>query len=186
MVHGKDASPITAENNADKMPAGLRVACQQAGQPDGNYVLRNYQTQLMLLDQDIKTRHRMAYQEQDTLVTAPEGRDDAASEVINPNARLFQGTTSPHGTRFDNSPNCAPQQNIAGAGTPQQWQMPPPVTPAIITAGTTNDRPPGSPQRSATMPTPQHANKPNSNTNKAKDIKAKVDSYATLFCFWRR
>lgn len=289
MAQGQDTGAIAGYYNAGEMANGLRAAGQQGAQPGGNHALQDYQTQLMLLEQQNKKRLMMARQEQDTLTTVPGGREGAAPGAIGPNGQPFQGT-SPQGTRSVNSPNPAdqmkrtphmnpagmpssplpdgpsrspggmnfnmqggqmdpnmaapyfkmngmdpnmvggmqnnmrppsshpgftnqltpqqmamarqqntnanwqggqngqmipganpgaPQQSMAGPGTPQQRQMPPPAAPAAAAA--TNGRAPGSPQQGAAPPTPQQANKPNpKKKNETKDTKAKKGSAANL------
>jgi hypothetical protein len=286
MNQGQDTGAIAGYYNAGEMANGLRAAGQPGAQPGGNHALQDYQTQLMLLEQQNKKRLMMARQEQDTMTTIPGGRDGAAPGAIGPNGQPFQGT-SPQGNRSVNSPNPADQmkrgtphmnpagmpssplpegqsrgspggmnfnmtgaqmdpslaapyfnpnmvagmqnnmrppsshpgfanqltpqqlamarqnananpnwqgaqngqmmpganpgaaqQNMAGPGTPQQRQMPPPAAPAA--AATTNGRAPGSPQQGAAPPTPQQANKPNpKKKNDAKDTKAKVNPICT-------
>ena len=283
MSQVQDTGAIAGYYNAGEMANGLRAAGQQGVQPGGNHALQDYQTQLMLLEQQNKKRLMMARQEQDTMTTVPGGRDGAPPGAIGPNGQPFQGT-SPQGARSVNSPNPAdqmkrgtphmnpagmpssplpegqsrgspggmnfnmggqmdpnmaapyfnpnmvagmqnnmrppsshpsftnqltpqqmqmarqqnananwqggqngqmmpganpgaPQQNMAGPGTPQQRQMPPPAAPAA--AATANGRAPGSPQQAA-PPTPQQANKPNpKRKSEAKDTKAKVNPYCT-------
>lgn len=278
MNQGQDTGAIAGYYNAGEMANGLRAAGQPGNQPGGNHALQDYQTQLMLLEQQNKKRLMMARQEQDTMTTVPGGRDGVVPGAIGPNGQPFQGT-SPQGNRSVNSPNPADQmkrgtphmnpagmpssplpegqsrgspggmnfnmtgaqmdpnlpapyfnpnmvagmqnnmrppsshpgfanqltpqqmamarqnanwqgaqngqmmpganpgaaqQNMAGPGTPQQRQMPPPAAPAA--AATTNGRAPGSPQQGAAPPTPQQANKPNpKKKNDAKDTKAKVN-----------
>jgi hypothetical protein len=296
MSQGQDTGAIAGYYNAGEMANGMRGAAGQPGvQPggNGNHALQDYQTQLMLLEQQNKKRLMMARQEQDTLSTVPGGRDGAAPGAIGPNGQPFQGT-SPQGTRSVNSPNPAdqmkrgtphmnpagmpsplpegqsrgspsgmnfnmpvgqmdpnlaapyfkmngmdpnmvggmqnnmrppsshpgftnqltpqqlamarqqqatnwqggqngqmipgtnpgaPQQNMAGPGTPQQRQMPPPAAPAA--AATTNGRAPASPQQGAAPPTPQQANKANpKKKNEAKDSKTKVNPYSTDALFF--
>jgi hypothetical protein len=291
MSQGQDTSAIAGYYNAGEMANGLRAAGPQGAQPGGNHALQDYQTQLMLLEQQNKKRLMMARQEQDTLTTVP-GREGTAPGAIGPNGQPFQGT-SPQGTRSVNSPNPAdqmkrgtphmnpagmpssplpegqssrgspggmnfnmqgaqmdpnmtapylrmngmdpnmvggmpnnmrppsshpgftnqltpqqmamarqqsananwqggqngqmmpganpgaPQQNMAGPGTPQQRGMPPPAAPAAAAA--TNGRAPGSPQQGAAPPTPQQANKPNpKKKNETKDTKAKVNPIALI------
>lgn len=295
MAQGQDTGAIAGYYNAGEMANGLRAAGQQGAQPGGNHALQDYQTQLMLLEQQNKKRLMMARQEQDTLTTVPGGREGAAPGAIGPNGQPFQGT-SPQGTRSVNSPNPAdqmkrgtphmnpagmpssplpegpsrgspggmnfnmqggqmdpnmaapyfkmngmdpnmvggmqnnmrppsshpgftnqltpqqmamarqqntnanwqggqngqmipganpgaPQQSMAGPGTPQQRQMPPPAAPAAAAA--TNGRAPGSPQQGAAPPTPQQANKPNpKKKNETKDTKAKVNPIELIKLFF--
>lgn len=289
MTQGQDTGAIAGYYNAGEMANGLRAAGQQGTQPGGNHALQDYQTQLMLLEQQNKKRLMMARQEQDTLTTVPGGRDGAVPGAIGPNGQPFQGT-SPQGARSVNSPNPAdqmkrgtphmnpagmpssplpegqsrgspsgmnynmqgaqmdpnmaapyfkmngmdpnlvggmqnnmrppsshpgftnqltpqqlqmarqqnananwqggqngqmmpganpgaPPQNMAGPGTPQQRQMPPPAAPAVAAAAT-NGRAPGSPQQGAAPPTPQQSKMPNpKKKNETKDSKAKVNPY---------
>jgi hypothetical protein len=114
MSQGQDTGAIAGYYNAGEMANGLRAAGQQGAQPGGNHALQDYQTQLMLLEQQNKKRLMMARQEQDTLTTVPGGRDGAAPGAIGPNGQPFPGT-SPQGTRSVNSPNPADQMK---RGTP--------------------------------------------------------------------
>ena len=296
MSQGQDTGAIAGYYNAGEMANGMRGAGQQGAQPGGNHALQDYQTQLMLLEQQNKKRLMIARQEQDTgLATVPGGREGTAPGGIGPNGQPFQGT-SPQGTRSVNSPipadqmkrgtphmnpagmpssplpegqsrgspggmnfnmpgaqmdpnmaapyfkmngmdpnmvsgmqnnmrhpsshpgftsqltpqqmvmarqqnaNApwqggqngqmmpganpgAPQQNMAGPGTPQQRQMPPPAAPAAGGAAT-NGRAPGSPQQGAAPPTPQQTNKPNPKKKETKDTKAKVNPIALIKHFF--
>lgn len=112
MTQGQDTGAIAGYYNAGEMPNGMRGA-QPGAQPTGpgSHALQDYQTQLMLLEQQNKKRLMMARQEQDTI---PGGRDGGAPGAIGPNGQPFQGT-SPQGARSVNSPNPADQMK---RGTP--------------------------------------------------------------------
>jgi hypothetical protein len=90
----------------------------------------------------------------------------------------------PNGQMMPGPNQGAPQQNIAGPGTPQQRQMPPPAPPAAGAAA--NGRAPSSPQQSAAPPTPQQGNKanPSKKKNESKETKAKVIHYCVKWSFF--
>lgn len=103
----------------------------------------------------------------------PQQLQMARQQNANPN---WQGAQN--GQMMPGANPAAPQQNMAGPGTPQQRQMPPPAAPAAAAA--TNGRAPGSPQQGAAPPTPQQSNKPNPKKKAdAKDTKAKVNPFCT-------
>jgi hypothetical protein len=105
MNAGHQGSPMTQPTSlegSDSIYAGNQprsaINAGQAGPPQGNHALQDYQMQLMLLEQQNKKRLLMARQEQDGM-PGPQGGPGGFSQAM-----------SPQGSRAGPSPNPTDQQ----------------------------------------------------------------------------